>query len=56
MTAEDPGLAFSVLVSAPVVPPRQQAAFAVDSYLRNTDVPQAVFRAIPRAVGLRVPR
>jgi uncharacterized protein len=55
MTAEDPRLAFAVLVSAPVVPPRQQAAFAADNYLRNTDVPQGVFRAIPRAVGLDFP-
>ena len=55
MTAEDRSLGFAVLVSAPVVPPRQQAAFAADSYLRNTDVPDAVFRAIPRAVGLGFP-
>lgn len=55
MAADDPGVAFSVLVSAPVVPPRQQAAFAVDSYLRNTDVPHGVFRAIPRAVGMAIP-
>ncbi|GAA2729625.1 alpha/beta hydrolase family protein [Cellulomonas aerilata] len=55
MTADHPGIAFSVLVSAPVVPPRQQAAFAADSYLRNTDVPHGVFRAIPRAVGLEFP-
>ena len=26
--------------------PRQQAAYAVDNYLRNTDVPGGVFRAI----------
>ena len=55
MAAEDPGIAGVVLVSSPVVPPRQQAAFAVDAYLRNTDVPQAVFRAIPRAVGMSMP-
>lgn len=55
MTAEDPSLAFQVWVSAPVVPPRQQAAFAMDNYLRNTDVPEGVFRAIPRAVGMRLP-
>ncbi|MBE1877790.1 alpha/beta hydrolase family protein [Myceligenerans pegani] len=55
MTAEDPALAFQVWVSAPVVPPRQQAAFAMDNYLRNTGVPQGVFRAIPRAVGMRLP-
>nr|WP_139224419.1 prolyl oligopeptidase family serine peptidase [Cellulomonas marina] len=55
MAARDPGLAFVALVSAPVVPPLQQAAFAADSYLRNTGVPQQVFRAIPRAVGLSLP-
>lgn len=55
MAVDDPTVAFSVLVSAPVVPPRQQAAFAVDSYLRNTDVPHGVFRAIPRAVGMAIP-
>ena len=55
MAAEDPGLAFVVLTSAPVVPPRQQAAFAMDSYLRNTHVPNGVFRAIPRAVGMSLP-
>jgi dienelactone hydrolase len=55
MTAEHPEISFAVLVSAPVVPPRQQAAFAADSYLQNTDVPHGVYRAIPRAVGLEFP-
>ncbi|MGV8965307.1 MAG: alpha/beta hydrolase family protein [Cellulomonas sp.] len=55
MAAADPALAFTVLVSAPVVPPREQAAFAADSYLRNTGVPSGVFRAIPRAVGMAFP-
>jgi hypothetical protein len=55
MMVEDPRLAFQILVSAPVVPPRQQAAYAVDNYLRNTDVPAGVFRAIPRAVGMKLP-
>ncbi|MGW6129809.1 alpha/beta hydrolase family protein [Cellulomonas sp. NPDC055163] len=55
MAAQDPSLAFVALVSAPVVPPRQQAAFATDSYLRNTGVPTGVFRAIPRAVGMSLP-
>jgi hypothetical protein len=55
MMVDDPRLAFQILVSAPVVPPRQQAAYAVDNYLRNTDVPSGVFRAIPRAVGMRLP-
>ena len=55
MAAQDPGLEFVVLVSAPVVPPRQQAAFAADAYLRATGVPHGVFRAIPRAVGMAIP-
>ncbi|MBD5787937.1 alpha/beta hydrolase [Cellulosimicrobium terreum] len=55
MAVDDSDVAFLALVSAPVVPPRQQAAFAVDSYLRNTDVPHGVFRAIPRAVGMAIP-
>ena len=55
LAAEHPDVAFVVLVSSPVVPPRQQAAFAVDSYLRNTGVPHGVFRAIPRAVGMSIP-
>ncbi|WP_370514085.1 alpha/beta hydrolase family protein [Cellulomonas sp. JZ18] len=55
MAVDDPALDFVVLVSAPVVPPRQQAAFATDAYLRNTQVPHGVFRAIPRAVGMSMP-
>ncbi|QIK83807.1 S9 family peptidase [Sanguibacter sp. HDW7] len=55
MARDDPTLAFVALVSAPVVPPRAQAAFAVDNYLRNTGVPESVFRAIPRAVGMELP-
>ena len=55
MAASDPDLAFVVLASAPVVPPREQAAFAADNYLRNTNVPRGVFRAIPRAVGMALP-
>lgn len=55
MAAQDPTIAFVVLVSSPVVPPREQAAFAVDAYLRNTGVPHGVFRAIPRAVGMSLP-
>lgn len=55
MAVDDPSIEAVVLVSSPVVPPRQQAAFAVDAYLRNTGVPDAVFRAIPRAVGMTMP-
>lgn len=55
MAASDHDLAFVILASAPVVPPREQAAFAADNYLRNTNVPRGVFRAIPRAVGMAFP-
>lgn len=55
MAADNPAVAFAVLVAAPVVPPRQQAAFAVDSYLRATEVPLEVLRAIPRFVGMEFP-
>jgi dienelactone hydrolase len=55
LAARDPQLAFVALVSAPGVPPRQQVAFAIDNYLRNTGVPGGVFRAIPRAAGMSLP-
>lgn len=55
LQADDPSIAFTVLASAPVVPPREQAAYAVDNYLRHTGVPDQVFRAIPRAVGMQFP-
>jgi dienelactone hydrolase len=55
MAAQSPDVAFAILVSAPVVPPRQQAAFAVDSYMRNTGIPSALRRAIPRVLGMKFP-
>lgn len=55
MAADNPSVAFSVLVAAPVVPPRQQAAYAVDNYLRNTGVPDDLLRLIPRALGMEFP-
>ena len=55
MQYNDPEIAFTILVSAPVVEPRRQAAFAVDNFLRNTYVPFQVFRAIPRALGMHLP-
>ncbi|ACZ31202.1 hypothetical protein Xcel_2184 [Xylanimonas cellulosilytica DSM 15894] len=55
MQAQDPRISFTVLASAPVVEPRRQAAFAVDNYLRSTQVPWQVFRAIPRTVGIQLP-
>ncbi|QGH69549.1 S9 family peptidase [Pseudactinotalea sp. HY158] len=53
--ADEPDVAFLMLISAPVVPPREQAAFATANYLRNTHVPRGVFRAIPRALGAQIP-
>ncbi|GAA4432640.1 alpha/beta hydrolase [Georgenia halophila] len=44
-------VAFVVLVSAPVLPIREQGAFAADSYLREVGVPERILRAIPRLVG-----
>ncbi|MCL3860598.1 S9 family peptidase [Actinotalea sp. K2] len=55
MAADNPSVSFSVLVATAVVPPRQQAAFAVDSYLRSTGVPAEILRAIPRFVGMNFP-
>ena len=64
MAADNPAVAFTVLVAAPVVPPRQQAAFAVDSYhggaARGAAVHPAVRRdGVPggrfRLPGLRLP-
>jgi dienelactone hydrolase len=49
--ALDRDVAFVVLVSAPVLPLRQQGAFAADSYLREVGVPDRLLRAIPRLVG-----
>ncbi|WP_372594045.1 alpha/beta hydrolase family protein [Actinotalea sp.] len=55
MAADNANVAFTMLVAAPVVPPRQQAAFASDSYLRATGVPVEILRAIPRTVGMQLP-
>lgn len=52
---KEPGVAFVILVSAPIVPPRQQVAFATNSYLHNVGVPDALLRAIPRGLGADVP-
>ncbi|MPV37190.1 alpha/beta hydrolase family protein [Georgenia subflava] len=49
--AESEHVAFVVLVSAPVLPIREQGAFAADSYLREVGVPDRLLRAIPRLVG-----
>lgn len=55
MAVADPAIAFVLLISAPIVPPRQQGAFATDSYLRNVRVPEQLYRIIPRALGAAMP-
>ena len=55
MAADNPSVAFTVLVAAPVRPPREQVAFAVDSYLRNTEVPPDLFQSVPRLVAMDMP-
>ncbi len=55
LAVEDPDLEFVALISAPVVTPREQGAFAVDAYLRAVGVPHSLLRAIPRATGARLP-
>src|SRR5699024_10631557 len=49
--ARQPEVDFVILASAPVVSPREQAAYATANYLYNTNVPRGMFRAIPRALG-----
>ncbi|WP_103062860.1 alpha/beta hydrolase [Actinomyces qiguomingii] len=51
LTAEDDRVAFLILASAPVVRLREQAALAVDTYMRNVGVPQALLDLIPRVLG-----
>ncbi|WP_127572941.1 alpha/beta hydrolase family protein [Georgenia faecalis] len=53
--AENDAVDFVILVSAPVVTPREQAAFAVDSYLRNIGAPEQLLRAVPRLIGSEIP-
>lgn len=51
----EPEVAFVILASAPVVSPREQAAYATANYLHNTNAPRGMFRAIPRALGAKIP-
>lgn len=55
MATEFDDVAFVALVSAPVVPGRQQGAYAAATYLENTGVPDLVYRAIPRLAGAEAP-
>ena len=50
-----PDVSFVILVSAPVLPIRQQGALAADTYLRQLGVPAQVLQAIPRLLGGALP-
>lgn len=55
MAAQDARIAFSIMVSPPVVMPYRQSAFATDAYLTNVGVPASLYRVIPRALGVTPP-
>ncbi len=44
-------VSFVALISAPVLPIREQGALAADTYLRNLGAPERIIRAIPRLIG-----
>jgi dienelactone hydrolase len=50
------GSAFVVLVSAPVVTPREQAMYALGTYLSSVGAPRSVFDAAQRFAGAAWPR
>jgi hypothetical protein len=50
------GAAFVVLVSAPVVAPREQTLYALGSYLASVGAPASVFDAAQRFAGAAWPR
>lgn len=50
--ANDPDVAFMVLVSAPIVPPSQQATYATLVALDGLDAPAPVKHAVAKGIGL----
>lgn len=55
VSAAEPRVSFVILVSAPVLPIRQQGALAADTYLRRLGVPEQLLQAIPRLIGGELP-
>lgn len=51
IAARNPRISFATLVSAPVLPIREQGAMAADTYLRNLGAPERFISAIPKLVG-----
>jgi uncharacterized protein len=52
--AQDPRIAFSILVSAPIVSPAEQATYATLMAVRDLDVPRAVDRAVVKGMGTAI--
>ncbi len=51
IAARNHRVSFVTLVSAPVLPIREQGAMAADTYLRNLGAPERFISAIPKLVG-----
>lgn len=51
IAARNTRVSFVALVSAPVLPIREQGAMAADTYLRNLGAPERFISAIPKLVG-----
>lgn len=51
VAATNPAVSYVALISAPVLPIREQGAWAADTYLRAVGVPDKVLQAIPRLIG-----
>ncbi|MBR5950081.1 MAG: alpha/beta hydrolase, partial [Actinomycetaceae bacterium] len=51
VAVNNPAVSYVALISAPVLPIRQQGAWAADTYLRTLGVPEKVLTAIPRLIG-----
>lgn len=51
VAATNPAVSYIALISAPVLPIREQGAWAADTYLRAVGVPNKVLQAIPRLIG-----
>jgi dienelactone hydrolase len=50
--AQDPSIAFMIMVSAPIVPPSQQATYATLMSLDGLDAPDTVDRAVAKGIGM----
>ncbi|MBR6458772.1 MAG: prolyl oligopeptidase family serine peptidase [Actinomycetaceae bacterium] len=51
VAAGNPAVSYVALISAPVLPIREQGAWAADTYLRALGVPEKVLTGIPRLIG-----